>query len=112
TDPVIGFTSNSIIFTAGTSSFSGNVALGNNTLSGGTAVIDFTNFDVASNGNTTIGGTLGVTGISTFTGNVNANGGFDVDDAFVIADGGALTTSQAADFNGDVSIADTNIAFD
>jgi hypothetical protein len=33
------------------------------------------------------------------TGNINANGGIDVDDAFVVADGGALTTSQSATFN-------------
>ena len=36
-------------------------------------------------------------GLATFAGNVNANGGFDVDDAFVIADGGAVSTLSISD---------------
>ncbi|TAL50091.1 hypothetical protein EPN81_03800, partial [Patescibacteria group bacterium] len=39
-------------------------------------------------------------GIATFAGNANANGGLDIDDAFVVADGGVLTTSQTANFDG------------
>ncbi len=45
--------------------------------------------------------TLAVTGITTLTGNLNANGGLDVDDAFVVADGGNVST---------ISISDTSIA--
>lgn len=41
-------------------------------------------------------------GLATFAANVNANGGLDVDDAFVVADGGVLTTSQTANFDGSV----------
>ncbi len=39
--------------------------VGDNTIVGTTAVIDFTNFDVLGNGNTSIGGTLAVTGTVT-----------------------------------------------
>ena len=46
---------------------SGGIDLGTQTLQGTTAVIDFTNFDVLANGNTTVGGTLSVTGLSAFT---------------------------------------------
>ncbi|MBI4599278.1 hypothetical protein HY734_03740 [Candidatus Uhrbacteria bacterium] len=49
------------------------------------------------------------TGATTFSANVNANGGFDVDDAFVVADGGVLTTSQTANFDG---AADFDSTFD
>ncbi len=51
-------------------------------------------------GAATLGSTLQVDGISTFAANINANGGFDVDDVFVIADGGNLTTSGTSTFNG------------
>jgi hypothetical protein len=40
----------------------GSLNLGTNALNGTTAVINFTNFDVASNGNTAIGGSLSVAG--------------------------------------------------
>ena len=38
------------------------INVGANTIVGTTAIIDFTNFDVAANGDTTIGGTLSITG--------------------------------------------------
>lgn len=68
-------------------------------------------------GNNTItatAGTFAITGAGTISstldvsGNLNANGGLDVDDAFVIADGGALTTSQLSTFNGNL-VANGNI---
>ena len=43
----------------------GNLSVGTNTISGGLAAINFTNFGVLSSGNTTIGGTLSVTGTTT-----------------------------------------------
>ena len=45
--------------------------------------------------------TLSYTGALTLSQNLNANGGLDVDDAFVVADGGAVST---------LSISDTSIA--
>lgn len=60
TDPTIAFASNAITITAATSTFAGNVALGNNTLSGGTALIDLTNFDVASTGAITVAAGVGL----------------------------------------------------
>ncbi len=74
--------------------------VGANNIIGTSAVINFSSFDVDASGNTIIGGTLDVTGISTLVGNLNANGGLDVDNAFVVADGGVLTTSQTANFDG------------
>ena len=59
--------------------------------------------------NATVGGALGITGITTMVGNLNADGGLDVDNAFVVADGGALTTSQAATFNNDLNAYGTDI---
>ena len=41
--------------------------VGANTIAGTTAVVDFDNFDIDASGNTTIGGTLGVTGAVTLT---------------------------------------------
>jgi|GEM_PF-1965934 len=64
-------------------------------------------FTVNDSGNVVLAGTLAVTGISTFTANVNADGGLDVDDAFVVANGGALTTSQTANFDGAVDFDST-----
>ena len=75
-------------------------------------------FGNISTGNTiTTSGTMGTAATTTFTGaggtfsaNINANGGIDIDDAFVVADGGALTTSQQAIFNGNVGIGMTPTA--
>lgn len=67
----------------------GSLQLNANTLQGGAAVIDFTNFDVASNGNVTAGtyngqtissaasltGTLAVAGLATFNGGVTVEAG-------------------------------------
>jgi hypothetical protein len=50
TDPTIAFASNAITFTAATNTFAGNIAIGANTLSGSTAVIDFTDFDLSADG--------------------------------------------------------------
>lgn len=46
----------------------GNLSVAANTISGTTAVIDFTNFDVAANGNTIVDATLDVSGLTTLTG--------------------------------------------
>ncbi|MBI2473835.1 hypothetical protein HYV70_04780, partial [Candidatus Uhrbacteria bacterium] len=78
------------------------LSVGANDIVGTTGLINYTNFDVDGSGNAIIGGTLGTTGIATFSANTNANGGVDVDDAFVVADGGVLTTSQTANFDGTV----------
>ncbi|HTE21846.1 MAG TPA: NosD domain-containing protein [Candidatus Limnocylindria bacterium] len=53
----------------------GNLSLGANTLQGTTAAIDFTNFDVAGNGNTTVGGTLIATGLTTLNGGLTVQTG-------------------------------------
>lgn len=57
-------------------------------------------------GTTTIAGLLNVSGVSTFTANVNANAGFDVDDSFVVADGGGVTVGSTFAANGTVTIGD------
>ncbi len=83
----------------------------------------YTDFSLASDGDLTIDSAgnniaFGAADIITALANINADGGLDIDDAFVIADGGVLTTSQtanfdgAADFDGNVLISDTDIAFD
>ncbi len=64
----------------------------------------FSGGDVAIGQALSVGTTLDVTGISTLVGNLNANGGLDVDNAFVVADGGVLTTSQTANFDGSVDV--------
>ena len=53
----------------------GNLGMAANTISGTTAAIDFTNFDVASNGNTAVGGTLAVTGLTTLSGGLTVDPG-------------------------------------
>ncbi len=53
----------------------GNLDMAANTITGTTAVIDFTNFDVLGNGNTTIGGILGVSGASVTIGTASASNG-------------------------------------
>ena len=54
---------------------SGGINLGTQTLQGTTSVIDFTNFDVLGNGDTTIGGTLTVNQLATFNENVTVAAG-------------------------------------
>lgn len=81
-----------------------------------------TSADVLTIGNSNSSTTLALTGgddwsittagLATFAANVNANGGLDVDDAFVIADGGVLTTSQAANFNAGLDIDDVFVIAD
>lgn len=81
-----------------------------------------TSADVITIGNSNASSTLALTGgddwsittagLAIFAANVNANGGLDVDDAFVIADGGVLTTSQAANFNGGLDIDDIFVVAD
>ena len=51
--------------------------------------------------------TIADAGIVTATGNVNANGGFDVDDVFVVADGGSVTALSI----GDISVPLTGASF-
>ena len=51
-------------------------------------------------------GTQTFAGAKTFSSNLNANGGLDVDDVFVVADGGILTTTANANFNGGLDIDD------
>ncbi|MBI5369934.1 hypothetical protein HZA85_01960 [Candidatus Uhrbacteria bacterium] len=104
---------------AGSTAYAGiniGTGAGGNTINIGTnnTVADDTNIGSAQDQTSIVGDDWSVTdaGLATFAANVNANGGLDVDDAFVVSDGGGLTTSQSADFNGDISIADTNIAFD
>lgn len=53
----------------------GGINLGTQTLQGTTAAIDFTNFDVLANGNTTVGGTLTVTGTTALNDNVTVAAG-------------------------------------
>ncbi len=53
----------------------GGISLGTQTLQGTTAIIDFTNFDVAANGNTSVGGTLTVSQAATFNGDVTVAAG-------------------------------------
>ncbi|HBP00053.1 TPA: hypothetical protein DD617_02590, partial [Candidatus Uhrbacteria bacterium] len=78
----------------------------------GTVAINSSDWDIDATGAMTGIGAITADGIATFAANVNANGGLDVDDAFVVADGGILTTSQTAnfdgtaDFDGQVSIGD------
>lgn len=71
-------------------SLTGNIQLNANVLQGTTAAIDFTNFDVASNGNTAVGGTISVTGSSSLLGGALARGltvdtATGTDDRIVIA---------------------------
>lgn len=61
------------------------ISIGANTIKGTTAVIDFTNFDVAANGNVTVGGNLSVTG----TYNVNAIAASTVDGGLTLNGNGA-----------------------
>ncbi|MBI3290635.1 tail fiber domain-containing protein [Candidatus Microgenomates bacterium] len=102
----------------GTAATANTIAIGSSAST--TVSITDDNWSITAAGAATFGSTLDVTGISTFVANVNANGGLDVDDAFVIADGGALTSSQSVTLNGTtfdlnsttVTIADTDISFD
>ena len=63
-------------------------------------------FGNISTGNTiTTSGTIGTAANTTFTGagatfsaNMNADGGLDIDDTFVVADGGAVTSNTDTDF--------------
>ncbi len=96
-------TGDQAIFTAsasGTTRFviqnDGNVGIGIANPSHNLSVVGTVN----ATGATSLDSTLSVAGISTFAANINANGGFDVDDVFVIADGGNLTTSGTSTFNG------------
>lgn len=77
----------------------GNVGIGITNPSHTLSVVGTVN----TTGATTLGSTLSVAGISTFAANINANGGFDVDDIFVISDSGNLTTSGTSTFNGTLS---------
>jgi hypothetical protein len=97
--------------TFGGLTLNGNVVLGSNTIQGTTAVIDFTNFDLASNGNLTAGtyngqtisatasftGTLGVTGLTTLNGGLTVEAGDTVTfngDAFTDFTGNGLTVTS------------------
>jgi parallel beta-helix repeat protein len=88
----------------------GNLSMGANTIQGTTAVIDFTNFDVASNGNVTAGtyngqtisstasftGTVAVAGLTTLNGGLTVEAGdtFTVNgDAFTDLTGNGLQVS-------------------
>ena len=86
-----------ILYADGGFSSGGSGAFDSLTVGGG---YGSTGVTISSDGNISGNGTLIIDGIATFAANVNANGGLDVDDAFVVADGGALTTSQLATFNG------------
>ncbi|HAU66227.1 TPA: hypothetical protein DCW61_02670, partial [Candidatus Uhrbacteria bacterium] len=77
----------------------GSVAVGDGA---DTVSIDSSDWDISATGDLSGIGTLVSDGIATFSANLNANGGMDVDDAFVVADGGVLTTSQTANFDGTV----------
>ena len=78
------------------------LAVGDNVIQGGTAVIDFTNFDVLGNGNTTVGGTLDTTGTANLNGNVNL--GTDATDLLTV--NATLQGTNALVFEG--SAADGN----
>lgn len=65
------------------------INVGGNTILGTTAVINFTNFDVDGSGNTTVGGTLAVTGAVTLSSTL-ASGNLTV--TGTIANSGALTS--------------------
>lgn len=90
---------------AGAKTFNGQIIagaginLGSQTLQGTTSVIDFTNFDVDASGNTTVGGTLGVTGAATLTSTLSVQGatitlgGAAQQGTFVINDGSGQTGS-------------------
>jgi hypothetical protein len=66
----------------------GNATIAGSLAANGGITVDSTAFVVANTtGNTSIAGTLGVTGVTTLTGLVNANGGIAVDtNAFTVAD--------------------------
>ncbi|MGH9857816.1 MAG: beta strand repeat-containing protein, partial [Acidobacteriota bacterium] len=71
--------------------------LGANTILGTSAIIDFTNFDVDSSGNTIIGGTLDVTSNATFNNNIFQTGS------------GTLSTGTGnVSLNGATSVIGTN----
>jgi hypothetical protein len=88
----------------------GNLSIAANTIQGTTAVIDFSNFDVASNGNVTAGtyngqtisstasftGTVGVTGLTTLNGGLTIEAGDTLTfngDAFTDLTGNGLQVS-------------------
>ena len=88
-------------------SLTGNLQMNSNTIQGANAVIDFSNFDVTGTGNTTIGGTLGVTALSSLSGGATIRG-LTVDTATATDDRIATSVAAggAARFDGTITNAD------
>ncbi len=83
--------------------FTNALSIGDNNITGTTANIDLTNFDVVgSSGNTTVGGTLVVTSTSTFNGAATFN--TDVDMTFAGTENLAITNDFAS--TSDINVID------